>query len=89
MSPAVFRGKVLYTVRSLSGSWTEMCCQVMPSRPPGKAARIKAKKLHNAVKTSETVAKRQVRQVKKMNKGLKKLKEAGIQYEFKIAEMTV
>jgi len=63
--------------------------KVMPSRPPGKAARIKAKKLHNAVKTSETVAKRQVRQVKKMNKGLKKLKEAGIQYEFKIAEMTV
>ena len=25
MSPAVFRGKVVYTVRSLSGNWTEMC----------------------------------------------------------------
>ena len=57
-------------------------------KAPGKAARVAAKKLHNSVKMENTVAKRQVRQVKKVNKNLKKLKEAGIDYNFKIAEMS-
>jgi len=62
--------------------------KIRPSKAPGKAARVAAKKAHNSIKTEETVAKRQVRQVKKMNKTLKKLKEAGIDYNFKIAEMS-
>ena len=62
--------------------------KIRPHKPPGKAARVAAKKLHNSVKMEETVAKRQVRQVKKVNKSLKKLKEAGIEYNFKIAEMS-
>eukprot|EP00092_Neocalanus_flemingeri_P007620 GFUD01008223.1.p1 GENE.GFUD01008223.1~~GFUD01008223.1.p1 ORF type:complete len:324 (+),score=109.21 GFUD01008223.1:75-974(+) len=61
--------------------------KIRPHKPPGKAARVAAKKLHNSVKVEETVAKRQVRQVKKVNRSLKKLKEAGIEYNFKIAEM--
>lgn len=63
-------------------------CKIRPHKAPGKASRIAAKKVHNSVKSDETVGKRQVRQVKKMNKTLKKLKEAGIEYNFKIAEMS-
>jgi len=63
-------------------------CKIRPHKVPGKASRIASKKVHNSVKSEETVAKRQVRQVKKMNKTLKKLKEAGIEYNFKIAEMS-
>lgn len=63
-------------------------CKIRPHKAPGKASRIAAKKVHNSVKSEETVGKRQVRQVKKMNKTLKKLKEAGIEYNFKIAEMS-
>ena len=62
--------------------------KIRPQKAPGKAARVAAKKLHNSVKMENTVAKRQVRQVKKVNKNLKKLKEAGIDYNFKIAEMS-
>jgi len=62
--------------------------KIRPHKAPGKASRVAAKKVHNSVKSEETVAKRQVRQVKKMNKTLKKLKEAGIDYNFKIAEMS-
>jgi len=62
--------------------------KIRPHKAPGKAARVAAKKLHNSVKMENTVAKRQVRQVKKVNKNLKKLKEAGIEYNFKIAEMS-
>jgi len=62
--------------------------KIKPNKPPGKAARIAAKKLHNSIKVEETVAKRQGRQMKKVNKSLKKLKDAGIDYNFKIAEMS-
>jgi len=62
--------------------------KIKPNKPPGKAARIAAKKLHNSIKVEETVAKRQGRQIKKVNKSLKKLKAAGIEYNFKIAEMS-
>jgi len=62
--------------------------KIRPHKPPGKAARVAAKKVHNSIKVEETIAKRQVRQAKKVNKNMKKLKEAGIEYNFKIAEMT-
>ena len=62
--------------------------KIKPSRPPGKVNRMKAKKLHNSVKCEETVAKRKKRQISKVNKSLNKLKKAGIDYDFKIAEMS-
>ena len=62
--------------------------KIKPSRPPGKVNRMKAKKLHNSVKCEETVAKREKRQINKVNKSLKKLKEAGIDYDFKITKMS-
>ena len=62
--------------------------KIKPNRPPGKVNRTKAKKLHNAVKCEETVVKRKKRQISKVNKSLKKLKKAGIDYDFKIAEMS-
>ena len=62
--------------------------KVKPSRPPGQVNRRKAKKLHNSVKCDQTVKARQKRQIKKVNKSLAKLKKAGINYEFKIAEMS-
>jgi len=62
--------------------------KIRPHKPPGKAARVAAKKMLNSIKAEETIAKRQVRQVKKVNNNMKKLKEAGIEYNFKIAEMS-
>jgi len=62
--------------------------KIKESRPPAMAARMKAKKLHNAAKCDETIKKRQVRQVKNVKKRLAKLHKAGIQYDFKIAEMS-
>ena len=62
--------------------------KIKPNRPPGKVNRTKAKKLHNAVKCEETVVKRKKRQISKVNKSLNKLKKAGIDYDFKIAEMS-
>ena len=62
--------------------------KVKPSKPPGLVSRRKAKKLHNAVKCEQTVAARQKRQMKKVNKSMKKLQKAGITYDFKIAEMS-
>ena len=46
------------------------------------------KKLHNSVKDEATTAKRRSRQIEKVNSTLKKLKEAGIDYDFQIAEMS-
>jgi hypothetical protein len=62
--------------------------KIRPHKPPGKTARVAAKKLHYSVKVEATVAKRQVRQVKKVNRSLKKWKEAGIDSNFKIAEIS-
>jgi len=62
--------------------------KVKPSRPPGRQARFEAKKIHNSEKTAATTQKRQVRQIKKVKKTMDKLKEAGIEYNFKIAEMS-
>ena len=62
--------------------------KIKANRPPKKVSRMKAKKLHNSVKCEETVAARQKRQIKKVNKNLEKLKKAGISYDFKIAEMS-
>lgn len=62
--------------------------KIKPNRPPGKTARVNAKKIHNSEKCDETIQKRQVRQIKKVKNTLKKLKEAGIEYNFKIAEMS-
>jgi len=62
--------------------------KIQPNKPPGKAARVAAKKLHNSVKSEATVAKRQARQMQKVKSSLNKLKEAGIDYNFKIAEMS-
>merc|ERR1712240_643232 len=62
--------------------------KIKESRPPAMAARMKAKKLHNAAKCEETIKKRQVRQVKNVKKRLAKLQKTGIQYDFKIAEMS-
>jgi len=62
--------------------------RVKPHRPPGKTARVNAKKIHNSEKCAETVQKRQVRQIKKVKKSLEKLQKAGIDYNFKIAEMS-
>jgi len=62
--------------------------RVKPHRPPGKTARVNAKKIHNSEKCAETIQKRQVRQIKKVKKSMEKLKKAGIDYNFKIAEMS-
>lgn len=62
--------------------------KVKPSRPPGRQARFEAKKMHNSEKCAATTQKRQVRQIKKVKKTMDKLKEAGIEYSFKIAEMS-
>jgi len=62
--------------------------KIRESKPPAKVARMKAKRLHNAVKCEETVQKRQVRQVNRVKKSMAKLKKAGIDYNFKIAEMS-
>merc|ERR1712240_259864 len=62
--------------------------KIKESRPPAMAARMKAKKLHNAAKCEDTIKKRQVRQVKNVKKRLAKLQKTGIQYDFKIAEMS-
>lgn len=61
--------------------------KVKEKRPPAKLARMKHKRLVNAVKCEETVQKRQVRQVKRVRKSMAKLKKAGIDYNFQIAEM--
>merc|ERR1712080_515922 len=61
--------------------------KIKQSRPPAKVARMKAKRIHNAVKCEETVQKRQVRQMERVKKSMSMLKEAGIDYNFKIAEM--
>jgi len=60
--------------------------KVKENRPPGKAARIKAKKLHNAEKCAETEIRREKRQSKRVKKSLNKLKKNGIDYIFAIAE---
>jgi len=73
---------------------TERCSPAMfkgkikPNRPPGKTARVKAKKIHNSEKCPETIQKRQVRQIKKVKNKLNRLQKAGINYNFKIAEMS-
>merc|ERR1712059_192930 len=59
--------------------------KVKESKPPGKIARMKAKKLHNSVKCEETDQKRKVRQVRKVKSSLAKLKKAGIEYNFNIS----
>ena len=46
--------------------------KIKANRPPKKVSRMKAKKLHNSVKCEETVAARQKRQIKKVNKNLEK-----------------
>ena len=61
--------------------------KINPNRPPKEKTRKESKRLHNAVKFESTVAKRQIRQTKRVNKSLQKLKEAGIDYNFKIAEL--
>lgn len=61
--------------------------KVREQKPPARVARMKHKKLVNAVKCEETVQKRQVRQVKRVKKSLAKLQKAGVEYSFTIAEM--
>jgi len=61
--------------------------KIKENKPPAKVARQKAKRLHNAVKCEETIQKRQVRQVKRVKRSMAKLKKAGIDYNFQIAEM--
>ena len=46
------------------------------------------KKLHNSVKDEATTAKRRSRQIERVNSTLNKLKEAGIDYDFQIAELS-
>jgi len=62
--------------------------KIKPNRPPGKEKRIKAKKLLNSVQDEASASKRQERQIEKMNSTLKKLKEAGIDYNFQIPELS-
>merc|ERR1712098_800538 len=62
--------------------------KIKPNRPPGKEKRIKAKKLLNSVQDEASASKRQGRQIEKMNSTLKKLKEAGIDYNFQISELS-
>jgi len=62
--------------------------KIKENKPPLMVSRMKAKRLHNSVKTEETTQKRQARQVKKVRSSLNKLKKAGIDYNFKIAEMS-
>jgi len=61
--------------------------KIKENRPPLMISRMKAKRLHNAVKCDETVQKRQVRQMKQVKSKLAKLRKAGIDYNFQIAEM--
>jgi len=62
--------------------------KIKPSRPPGKTRRANVKKLHNSVKDEATTAKRRSRQIERVNSTLNKLKEAGIDYDFQIAELS-
>jgi len=62
--------------------------KIKPSRPPGKTRRAMVKKLHNSVKDEATTAKRRSKQIEKVNATMKKLKDAGIDYDFQIAEMS-
>jgi len=62
--------------------------KIKPNRPPGKEKRIKEKKLLNSVQDEASVEKRRTRQIEKMNSTLKKLKDAGIDYNFQIAELS-
>jgi len=56
-------------------------------KPPGKAAMLKAKKIHNAAKTDTQNHQRQVRQMKKLENIKEKLEKAGVNYNFQVSDM--
>jgi nucleolar protein 15 len=56
-------------------------------KPPGKAAMLKAKKVHNAAKTDTQNHQRQVRQIKKLENIKEKLEKAGVTYSFQVSDM--